>query len=827
MNSLPEDEQNLNPSLSDDADSPEAADASSEQPRVPFNQRHSPLEDRVLELLSHKHYRPAKPRVLAKNLGLSKDHLPELKAAIKRLAKRGQVIYGEKHLVLPAQNPPPQKISIEEEQREFLPPREPSAPLESEDSPPKKKRKKDREESRSDDPNNIVGVFRRTMSGNGYVRPRSAAGKLGDRSNDILIPKNDTLDAANGDTVRIRLSRRRIAGRIAGEVLDIVERDTHQFVGTFEDRGGEYVVAIDGKVFNRPIPVGDPGAKSVKPGDKVVVEMIRFPTHFEPGEGVITEVLGRKGQPGVDTLSIIREFGLPDDFPEEVLQDARDRAAEFDESVGSRRDLTQDTIITIDPIDARDFDDAVSLTRNEVGNWLLGVHIADVSYFVRRDSVLDLEARERGTSVYLPDRVLPMLPEIISNHLASLQPNKVRYAKSAFIEFTPEGVPISAEWANVAIKSARRFTYEEVDEYLADREAWREKLTPQVHALLARMHELAMILRKRRLDRGAIELTLPEIKVDLNDQGQVAGAHLVVNTVSHQIIEEFMLAANEAVARILDQAGVHFLRRVHEAPDPRKLTQLTTFVREVGIDCNSLESRFEIKRVIAEVHGKPEEHAVNYAVLRSMQKAVYSPVVEGHYALHSEHYCHFTSPIRRYPDLTVHRMLDELGAGKRPKDNLNAMSLLGDHCSEREQRAAAAERELKKVKLLTYLSTKIGLRMEAVVTGVEQFGMFVQGVELPAEGLIHIDSLQDDHYRYDPDTHTLEGHRAGKRYRLGDILQVEVAHVDVDSRELDFKLLKRLQTSEPPPRRPRKEKGKFRPVEKAKKGGAKGKRKRR
>jgi ribonuclease R len=262
-----------------------------------------------------------------------------------------------------------------------------------------------------------------------------------------------------------------------------------------------------------------------------------------------------------------------------------------------------------------------------------------------------------------------------------------------------------------------------------------------------------------------------------------------------------MLAANESVARLLAETGLNFLRRVHEPPEPRKLQALTTFVRELGIECESLESRFEIKRVIAAVADQPEEHAVNYSVLRSMQKAIYAPSDEGHYALNKEHYCHFTSPIRRYPDLTVHRMIEALARSKRPTDDLDRMMMLGDHCSEREQRAAMAERELTKVKLLSYLAKRIGETMDAVITGVEDFGLFAQGIELPAEGLIHVDTLGDDFYRFDSATHSLAGTRSGNKFRLGDVVRVEVAHVDIDRRELDFRIVKRLGHTGPPRRR--------------------------
>lgn len=731
----------------------------------------SELETAVLEFVNQPNYRPVKPRVIARKLGLDEKWAAELKKAVKSLVKAGRVAYGQDHLLLP--------IAVAKAQLAHEPPRE-------------------GKQSRSQFSGaRVTGVFRRMAAGYGFVRPSGAAT---DRSGDIFIPANHAGDAASGDIVLVALSRKRDIrrGNPEGEIVEIIERETHQFVGTYFEAGGSGYVQVDGKLFSRPVSVGDPGAKSAQPDDKVVFEMVRFPSHFHDGEGVITEVLGAKGAPGVDTLSIIREFNLPGEFAEDALEEARQQAERFQESAAGRLDLTRDTVITIDPVDARDFDDAVSLERLKNGFWRLGVHIADVSHFVRPKSPLDREAHQRATSVYLPDRVIPMIPEIVSNNLASLQPDKLRYTKTAFIEFNPEGIRTAVELHNSAIRSKRRFTYEEVDAYLADRDAWRHKLTHDVHALLGRMHELAMILRRRRFERGALELTMKEVKVDLDKHGRVIGAHVAENTESHQMIEEFMLAANEAVADTLHEANIPFLRRVHPDPDPRKLKALTEFVTELGFKAASLESRFELQKLLGSIHGRPEEHAVNYAVLRSLQRAVYSPAEEGHYALASDCYCHFTSPIRRYPDLTVHRLVDAHLARRKPHSDMGELVALGEHCSDREQRAEAAERELTRLKLMIYLSSRLGEQMDAVVTGVEEFGLFVQGIKLPAEGLVHVTTLSDDYYHFERASHTLTGRRGGNAYRLGDQVRVEVARVDIDRRELDFRIIEKKRRLPPP-----------------------------
>ncbi len=803
----------------------------------------------ILTYTSQPAYRPVKPRIIAERLGLEGDAALLARKLIKKLVRAGELEFGPAHLVLPVAADHPARVgSVLVPGGEVLPP--------TNEGPANERRPKR-------DERHIVGTLRRIGSGDCFVRPEGTPASAG-KDNDVFIPAPASGDASSGDRVRVRLDNKPGRfGKLGGRVIDIVERATNQFVGTYFEKADMGYVQIDGKVFTTPVYVGDPGAKGARTDDKVVVEMVRFPSQLRDGEGVITEILGQRGQPGIDTLGIVYEFGLPGPFSEEVLEDSRLQAEKFDESIPpGRADLTGETVITIDPVDARDFDDAISLTQIERGHWLLGVHIADVSHFVQPGSALDTEAYNRATSVYLPDQVIPMLPEIISNNLASLQPHKVRYAMTCRIEFTPDGAPVAVDVEKSAIRSVRRFTYEEVDNYLLAKglvtrspvspkrdgpaidahssssgfgETGLHKtkrdgpaldvnsntsrfgetglqhakpdggefpvMSPEVDSLLDRMFTLGMILRKRRLAGGALELSMPEMKVDLDGEGRVSGAHLEQNTESHQIIEDFMLAANMAVARKLFEAGLIFLRRVHGAPDPRRMHALTQFVKELGFEAENLENRFELQKLLDSVKGDPREPAVNFAALRSMQRAIYSPEEEGHYALASDCYCHFTSPIRRYPDLTVHRLLDELARGKKPHQEPVKYFQWGDHCSEREQRAASAERELKKIKLLNYFADKIGLELDGVITGVESFGMFVMGREIPVEGLVQLASLTDDYYRFERQSHLITGFRSGNTFRLGDTVRVAVAAVDVDTRTLDFRLISRLGKAPAKPRR--------------------------
>lgn len=711
------------------------------------------LQQAILQHVRSPQYQPVKPRVIARALKIPAEEAHLVKKAVKQLVKAGLLEFGSGHLVYLAG-----------------------------------KRKAEESPLRSGE---IIGVFRRKEAGHGFVRPKVSPGTT-EVPEDIFIPADWTGDAATGDLVRVRLAHRRRNGErsLAGQIVEIVERQTSRFVGTYFEQDGQGFVQVDGTIFAQPISVGDPGARGVRPDDKVVIEMLRFPSHYRNGEGVIVEVLGPLGKPGVDTLTIMREFNLPEEFPPEVLEEARAQAALFEETVPpDRYDATEETTITIDPEDARDFDDAISLVRLEDGSWRLGVHIADVAHFVPAGSALDREARERGTSVYLPDRVIPMLPELLSNGLASLQPGKLRFTKSVYIEYTPDGIKTDVKIYRSVIRSDKRLTYEQVDAFLANPDPYKKQWGTKIHDLLLEMRDLARILRQRRRDRGALELVMPEIKVDLDRRGHVIGAHIVPNTESHQIIEEFMLAANESVAETLRDRGWPFLRRIHKPPSARKIRLLQDFVEALGFPPRDLEDRFGLQGLLEYATGKPQQYAVHYAVLRSLQRAIYSPLEEGHYALASDCYCHFTSPIRRYPDLTIHRLVEALLLGKNPRINPAELVTLGEHCSDREERAEAAERELTRLKLLAYLSERIGLEMDGIITGVEKYGLFVQGVALPADGFIPIEALHDDYYDFDRNSHSLVGRRKGNQFRLGDLVQVAVAHVDLERRQLDFRLL--------------------------------------
>ncbi len=701
------------------------------------------FEDQILAAVSRRNYQPLKPKALARKLGVPAPQYPAFRNALRDLLRQGRLELGRNHAV------------------RAIPPH-----------------------------GTVTGTFRRTGTGLGFVRPHLIEGQSG---TEIRIGEEDSLDAATGDTVLVQITRKpnRPDMNPLGRVLRVVERATRTFVGTYFERDDQGLVRVDGTVFSHSIYVGDPGAKGVRPDDKVVFEMLRFPTPEDRGEGVITEVLGPRGRPGVDTLSIIRAFNLPDEFPPDAKEEAREAAAAFrEDDLDGREDFTGDLVVTIDPADARDFDDAVGLTRDPAsGHWQLAVHIADVGHFAPPGGALDREARARATSVYLPQRVLPMFPEIVSNHLASLQQGRLRYVKSVLIDFTPEGQKTGVRFANGAIRVRRRFTYEQVLALLeAPTPPAPAGVEPEVYELLLRLREFALILRQRRLRRGALELVMPEVELEYDEQGRVTGGHFRSHDVSHQIIEEFMLAANEAVAEHLGGLGVAFLRRVHPDPDPNKLEAFAAFARSLGYRMASHLDRFALQRILELSARRPDVHAVHYALLRSLKQAVYSPEEEGHYALASVHYCHFTSPIRRYPDLTVHRLLGQwLRTGGAGSDETELMAL-GEHCSKMERRAELAERELVKLKLLTYLSERLGLELEVIITGVADYGFFAQAETLPVEGRVHVSTLTDDYYYYEEETHSLTGRRTNRRYRLGDKVRVTVVRVDLQRRQLDFRV---------------------------------------
>jgi ribonuclease R len=534
--------------------------------------------------------------------------------------------------------------------------------------------------------------------------------------------------------------------------------------------------------------VPDSGGAEI--GDRVLVSLDEWDDPRLSPEGEVVEVIGPADNPALDTLAVIKSYQLSANFPPAVVAAAEGCVID-DDTIAGRRDLRRRFIFTIDPETARDFDDALSLERNRDGTWLLGVHIADVSHFVQPGSELDREARERGTSVYLPDQVIPMLPEQLSNGLCSLVPNRDRLAFSVFVTLDEGAHPIRAEFCESVIHSRLRLTYEqamtalELPEGAACKEAGMDRRTV---AKLKTVLELTRKLRHRRFTEGALNMDLPEVRFSLGEDGRIDAVEPQVNDESHQLIEECMLLANEMVCRELAERGITQLHRIHEEPDPERLQTVEELLLTAGI-VTSLRTRHDVAEMLAGIADSPQARAWNTAVLRAMKRARYSAAGVGHYGLAKHYYCHFTSPIRRYPDLVQHRLLKALLRGDSPPYGKRQIADLGEHCSAREDVATEAERDVVELKKLRFFAEQLAsgelIAYDAVVTEVRNFGLMIDVPEVATFGMIHVSQLTEDFYDYDPARNELRGH-AGGVYAFGDTVEVVIARVDQTRRLFDF-----------------------------------------
>jgi ribonuclease R len=601
-----------------------------------------------------------------------------------------------------------------------------------------------------------------------------------------LGPEN-TATALPGDRVVARHLREEPPFRgyqPRGRVIRILKRGTTTAVGTLEKSARFWHVVPDDKHFVHNIYVPAP-APPLRPnqGDKVVVRLGEWTSRHVNPEGEIVEVLGPADRPGVDIESIIRKYDLPTRFPEAVLADATAFPPVVPPSAAhGREDCRGTLVITIDPDDARDFDDAINVEKSADG-WRLTVHIADVSHYVQPGTALDAEALKRGNSVYLPDRVIPMLPEALSNGLCSLRPDEDRLAFAAFLEISRDGRIRRSRFARTIIRSARRLTYKQAFARL------QAKPEDHVDRMLHEAWAMASALRKKRFDEGSLDLDFPEVKVWLDDQGRPARLERIENDISHQLIEECMLAANEAVARFFRMTPAAAIHRVHEKPDEAKLNEYRERVQMHGHKVGNLSVRKELTRFLRVLRGQPEEYALKTALLKSLKRASYSPEPAGHYGLAKADYTHFTSPIRRYADLVVHRVLSDVCGYTKPRGRI-PFGEIARHISSTERQAAEAEREAVRLKKFEFfrqqLTRKTGQTFRAIVLEVRNFGMFIELPEVMAGGLIHVSALGDDFYTFDQARQRFVGRRTRKTFQAGDELQVIVARVDAFKQQLDF-----------------------------------------
>ena len=647
--------------------------------------------------------------------------------------------------------------------------------------------------------------------GYGFVTPDGGG-------EDIFIPSKFLNGALHGDLVEASSSPSHMGGnKLDGQVLAVIERATSRIVGRYQEtRRGAVVIPEDQRI-NLVVTIPPKNRGAAQDGHQVVADLTAYPTGGRPAEAKIVEVLGWPDDPEVEIQSIIRSFGLPHVFGPDVLAEAEqiyDTVSNDD--LKGRVDLRSMPTVTIDGETARDFDDAVSL-RHEGGNFRLWVSIADVSHYVRKDSSIDREAYLRGTSVYFPDRCIPMLPERLSNGICSLNPHVDSLTMTAEMLFDPSGNMLESSFYTSVIKSAARLTYTIVKQIIVD-----ELLPPlgprgslqgegiinikstfsPLIPMLMEMKELALILMAMRKKRGSIDFDLPEPEVVIGPTGLTAGIIRAERNLAHQLIEEFMLAANEAVARHITSLNIPFLYRVHENPDPVKLQAFQEFVYGFGYEFKLVDEKvkpFELQRLLVQANGRPEERMINYSLLRCMKQARYAADNVGHFGLASACYCHFTSPIRRYPDLVVHRILKAAGNTSQPlissgrvgKQLTIATEHLGEiaeHTSKRERVAMEAERDVVEMKKLQYMQQHVGEEFDGYITGVTNFGFFVELEKLFVEGLVHLTTLTDDFYSHAEKQHSLIGRRSGKVFRIGDAARIKVASVSPGTRRIEFTL---------------------------------------
>ncbi len=656
-----------------------------------------------------------------------------------------------------------------------------------------KETKQEKKESRKDKKNKkdkdkyFTGTYIAHSRGFGFVE-LSEEGEQ-----DIYIPEEDTGGAFHGDKVQIVLKKGEKPGkRKEGRVVKILERGTREIVGTFQESAGFGFVVPDNQRFLRDIFIQKENFLGAKDQDKVVAEIKDYGSKKRSPEGKIIEVLGNLGEKGIDVLSVAKSCGLPMEFPEKVLNQAdRIRESLNEGDFYGRLDLRDVTMVTIDGEDAKDLDDAVSLTK-EGGIFHLGVHIADVSNYVQYSSALDREALKRGTSVYLVDRVIPMLPKKLSNGICSLNAGEDRLALSCLMDIDEKGKIISHGIAETVIHVNERMTYTDVKKILLKEDKKVSERYKELLPMFFQMEELSALLRKRRKKRGAIDFDFPESKVELDENGKPVRIYPYEQNVATRIIEDFMLAANETVAQEYAQAGIPFVYRTHDTPDMEKMEPVLEMVHKAGVKVKKSKEEIrpkEVQKILKELEGQETEPFFSRLILRSMKQAKYTTECTGHFGLAARYYCHFTSPIRRYPDLQIHRIIKENLRGKMTEAKLRHYDEILDEVARQssamERRAEEAERETIKMKKAEYMESRIGETFEGIISSVTDWGFYV---ELPntVEGLVHVNSLMDDYYIYDSIRHSLTGERKKKRFAVGQKVKVRVSEADAGERTVDF-----------------------------------------